>query len=283
MNSFKKLAIGGATALAFLLPVAASAATSITFINFPNSGPNATIAAGDSVDTKVTFDLTGSSELESMSLQIVDNSGNNIGMPETCFDVSDRVVAGTFTRIGNFDTTGGTEGTFGIRVRGYGVTGPGTDNNCGGTVNDNQFFSNRLTLTEDQNTGGNANNTGGTFGGSGGSSASNTPPSWFALYLQAQCLSGGGTWNGGALSCIHPVATAPAPTGNAAKCAMIAPYVNAPANTYSSVGTQLQSVLLLDNPFSIPALAAGATIPMGYFGPQTHQALAMYNQKYGCN
>lgn len=80
---------------------------------------------------------------------------------------------------------------------------------------------------------------------------------------------------------MHP--TTPAPTGNAAKCAAIAPYVNAPANTYSPMGVQLQSALLLDNPNSIPALAAGATIPMGYFGPQTHAALYSYNAVYGCH
>lgn len=279
----RKLLIGAATAVAFALPVAASAATSITFLTFPNSGPNATIAAGDTVDTKVTFDLTGTSELESMSLQIVDNAGNNIGMPETCFDVADRVVSGTFTRVGPFETTGGTEGTFGIRVRGYGVTGPGTDNNCGGTVNDNQYFSNRLTLTESQNTGNNANNTGnGGSGGNTGGTGGSGMPSWFtafwASFQSGQCVNSGGTWANGA--CTH---TTPAPTGNAAKCAAIAAYVNAPANTYSSVGVQLQSALLLDNPNSIPALAAGATIPMGYFGPQTHAALYAYNAAYGCH
>lgn len=81
---------------------------------------------------------------------------------------------------------------------------------------------------------------------------------------------------------LHPV-TPPAPTGNAAKCAAIAAYVNAPANTYSPTGVQLQSALLLDNPNSIPALAAGATIPMGYFGPQTHAALYAYQNTYGCH
>jgi len=256
----------GATALAFGMTATAFAATSITHIDFPGSGPNATVQAGDSVDTKVTFDLTGSSELESLSLQIVDNAGNDIGMPQACFDVADRIVAGTFTRVGGFDTTGGTEGTFGIRVRAYGVPGPGTDNNCGGTVNDNQYFPNRLTLTEDQNTGDNANNTGGTFGGS----VSGTSKLDDLIALLGKLIKGnsGGT---------------PAPTGNAAKCSMIRPFLGATPYEYTSLGVQLQSVLLLDNPNSIPALHAGATIPMGYFGPQTHAALAAYNAMYGCN
>lgn len=282
MNRIIKFVVGAAIVGPALIASSAFAATNITFLTFPNSGPNATIAAGDSVDTKVTFDLTGSSELESLSLQIVDNAGNNIGMPETCFDVADRVVAGTFTRVGNFDTTGGTEGTFGIRVRGYGVTGPGTDNNCGGTVNDNQYFANRLTLTEGQNQGDNANNTGGGSGGNTG--GSNQPPSWFQAWLNVfqgqQCVIGGGTWNGSV--CTHPTPVPPVQTGNAAKCAAIAPYLGAQAYTYSSLGVQLQSVLLLDNPNSIPALHAGATIPMGYFGPQTHTALAAFQANYHC-
>lgn len=242
-----------------LLPMAASAATNITFINFPNSGPNATVAAGDSVDTKVTFGLTNSSELESMSQQIVDNNGNDIGMPEVCFDVADRVVAGTFTRTGNFDTTGGTEGTFGIRVRGYGVTGPGTDNNCGGTVNDNQYFSNRLTLTEDQNTGSNANNTGGGSSTNTGSSM----PSWLAALIAVLKPS---------------TPTTPTPSGVCASYAQAA--AGAVQGVRNSANIRLQGFLLSQGA-EIPALAAGASF--GFFGPQTLAAQQSFVGTNHCN
>ncbi len=75
---------------------------------------------------------------------------------------------------------------------------------------------------------------------------------------------------------------APVPTGNAAKCAAVAPFVNAQANAYTTAGLQLQSALLLDNPNSIALLAPGSHVTMGYFGPQTHQALYNYNANYGC-
>lgn len=255
---------GVVAAAAMILPASAFAATNNTFLTFPNSGPNATIAAGDAVDTKVTFDLTGSSELESMSLQIVDNAGNNIGMPETCFDVADRVVAGTFTRVGNFDTTGGTEGTFGIRVRSYGVTGPGTDNNCGGTVTSNDYFSNRLTLTEGQNSGGNANNTG---GGSGNTSGSPSQTSVLAAILAwIQGHSGSGT-------------PAPAPAPSTACATLNTKLLGTMDNTYNSANVMLQGYLLSEGE-SIPALAAGASF--GYKGPQTNAALSHFKAAHQC-
>ncbi len=80
---------------------------------------------------------------------------------------------------------------------------------------------------------------------------------------------------------LHPV-TPPAPAVNA-KCTAIAPYTSAPSFTFSPLGVQLQSALLLDNPGSIPALAAGSTNPMGYRGNQTNAALATYMSLYHCN
>lgn len=266
MNNIIKFAVGAAIVAPALIASSAFAATSITFLTFPNSGPNATIEAGASVDTKVTFDLTANSELESLSLQIVDNAGNNIGMPETCFDVSDRVVAGTFTRVGTFDTTGGTEGTFGIRVRGYGVPGPGTDNNCGGTVNDNQYFPNRLTLTESQNTGNNANNTGGGPGGNTG--------------------SGGLAGQIGALTDLFKawIAAQTKPTTPPATSAACSAYAQANGGTqmgvYNDANVRLQGFLLSQGA-SIPALKAGASF--GFYGPQTQAAVAWFQGMNHCN
>lgn len=111
------------------------------------------------------------------------------------------------------------------------------------------------------------------------------------LRVVANASSGGNTAPSGVtqaqwdafLAFVQGGSTPPAPTGNAAKCALIAPYLGAQAYAYSPLGVQLQSVLLLDNPNSIPALHAGATIPMGYFGPQTHAALSQYQSMYGCH
>lgn len=273
-KTLNKVSVVGAV-LAFalsMIPLAASAATNITFLNFPGTGPNATIQAGDTVDTKVTFDLTSNSELESMSLQIVDNNGNDIGMPETCFDVSDRVVSGTFTRVGSFDTTGGTEGTFGVRVRGYGVTGPGTDNNCGGTVNDNQYFSNRLTLTEDQNNGGNANNTGAGQNNSGsvsGSTAGSSQAQMTALIALLTKLVAGGTVGSGTTTTASAACTAYAQANGGTQMGV-----------YNDANVRLQGFLLSQGA-SIPALKAGASF--GFYGPQTQAAVAWFNSTNHCN
>jgi hypothetical protein len=267
MNLKKVIGIAASTAL-FALPVMALASTNITFLTL-NGGANATIPAGDSTDGKLTFNLTGTSENESLSWELVDNSGNNVGIPPTCIDIADHIVAGTYTAAFPVDTVGGTEGTFGMKIRMYGTTGNGADNNCGGVVNDTMTFNSVLTLTAGQATGETANNTGHN-GNSNSGSTNNTALSAIMTALQA------------IIAKLTAVPVTPPTTGNAAKCAAIAPYVNAPANTYSPTGVQLQSALLLNNPNSIPALAAGATIPMGYFGPQTHAALYAYNAQYGC-
>lgn len=66
------------------------------------------------------------------------------------------------------------------------------------------------------------------------------------------------------------------------KCTLIAPFLGAPSGTYSAAGTQLQSVLLLDNPYSIPALRPGSNIPQGFRGVQTEAALSSYLTTYSC-
>lgn len=76
--------------------------------------------------------------------------------------------------------------------------------------------------------------------------------------------------------------SAPTPAVNP-KCTLIAPFLGATPFAYSAMGIQLQSALLLDNPYSIPLLAAGSKVTQGYFGTQTHAALANYNNAYSCH
>lgn len=76
----------------------------------------------------------------------------------------------------------------------------------------------------------------------------------------------------------------PAPTTitPALRCSMVAAHENAPRNSYSPMGVQLQAAILLNNPFAIPALSAGSVVPMGYVGPQTLSALSAYKVQFGC-
>lgn len=265
MNKLKMFAGVAATVVGLALPVAASASTNLTFLTL-NGAANATVAAGDSLDAKITYNISSGSDVESAKWEIIGS-----GLPPVCVDlVPDHLNSGTFVSQFPIDTQGATEGTWSVKVSAYGIGGTGADNNCGGSVNDTMTFSNVLTLTAEETAGNVANNTqhGGTSGGSGTTGVS---AQIAALSAAIQAF----------IASLHSTTTPPV-TGNAAKCDVVRPYLGAQPFAYSSVGVQLQSALLLDDPTSIPALKAGATIPMGYFGPQTHAALTNFSSKYGC-
>ena len=272
----KNKIVGAVAAAMLLLPLLASAATTQTFLTLDGVSNN-TYTVGSTFNAKLSFDLTGTDTLQSIKWEIL-NASNQAVLPFECQDVDpDFLTAGSYATEFAGHTLGGSQGTWKIRVSTYGVAVPGANNNCTGVPVNTRTYNNVLTLTNDNSSGTVINNTGSGSGTSAGNS--NTIPAWFTLYLQSQCTASGGTWSGGV--CTHP-APVPIPTGNAAKCAAIASYLGAAPYTYSSLGVQLQSALLLDNPMSIPALHAGATIPMGYFGVQTHAALAAYQAMYHC-
>ena len=52
---------------------------------------------------------------------------------------------------------------------------------------------------------------------------------------------------------------------------------------YNDANVSLQGFLLASNPNSIPALKAGSTVPMGFYGPQTAAALAAFKVAKSCN
>lgn len=269
MNLRKVAAI--ATSVLMFAPLSALASTNITFLTL-NGAANATVGVGDNVDGKLTFDLTGSSENESLSWELVDNGGNNVGIPPTCVDVNDHIVAGTYNASFPMDTIGGTEGTFGIKVKLYGVVGSGTDNSCSGTVNDTMTFSNRLTLTAGETTGNTANNTGHGSGNSGSSTSIQSQINTLASQLSqlvtafSKFVTGGGT------------ATPPSTTS-----AVCTAYAQANAgtvpNTNNAANVRLQGFLLSQGA-SIPALAAGASF--GFYGNQTTAAVGWFNSLNHC-
>lgn len=263
MTIKSKVAATAATAVMFAFPAISLASTNITFLTL-NGASNATLPAGDSTDGKLTFNLTGTSENESLSWELVDNGGNNVGIPPTCIDVNDHIVAGTYTAAFPVDTVGGTEGTFGMKVRMYGTSGTGADNNCGGVVNDTMTFNNVLTLTSGQATGDTANNTGHNGSGSTGNSS---PLGAIMQALQAIIAK---------LSAA-PTTTPPVATG------VCAAYSQAVAgtqpNVYNDANVRLQGFLLSQGA-SIPALKAGASF--GFFGNQTTAAVGWFNSLNHC-
>jgi len=247
------LALGASLAMGMALP--AMAANNLTFLTL-DSAANATVEAGDNVSAKVTYDITGDTpDVESMSWEVVGS-----GLPETCINIADRLNSGTFTSTFDINTAGATEGTWDVKIRIYGVDGSGTDNNCGGTINDSMTFTNRLTITENSNdTGGVINNTG-TDNGTGSSQKSQFDKLMTAFAALMLKLGGAGT-------------PAPAPTTTPVCVAYAQAYNGTQMNVYNDANVRLQGFLLSQGA-SIPALKAGASF--GFYGPQTMAAVAWF-------
>ena len=271
----KKILFSIVTAAMAIAPNA-FAATTQDFLTLDGLSNN-TYTVGSTFNAKLSFTLTGSDTVQSIKWEIL-NSANQAVLPFECQDVSpDFLTAGTYATEFTGHTIGGSQGTWKIRVSTYGVAVPGANNNCTGTPVNTRTYSNVLTLTNDNSSGNVINNTGNSNSGSSSSGIlgqiCNIMPSlWFC--------------NGSSpVPTPTPTPTAtpvPTPTVNP-KCATIAPYLMAAPYTYSSLGVQLQSALLLDNPYSIPALKPGSHVTMGFNGVQTHAATAAYMSMYHCN
>lgn len=300
MNNLIKFAVGAAILGPALL--ASSAFASVTQTNMlVNGDVHGSAASGDVVNLSVQFTNTGVSTYQSAWVEIPGS-----GFPGECVDILDENQIGTHTVNINVNTLGTTEGQWTVNLRPFGInrvtTGSQpTDTDCTNPQGSTKSFPNQLKITNPISTGptannsgnggvnGNGNNSGGTGtnngndgnGSTGGSGGSSDIPGWFNLYLQAQCVATGGTWANNA--CTHPAP--PMPTVNP-KCTAIQPYLGAAPYQYSTLGAQLQNVLTLDNPHSIPALDVtlhpNGTVPTGFFGIQTHAALSTYMSQYHC-
>lgn len=287
-----------------MLATAAPAFASVTPTNMlVNGDVHGSAPSGDVVNISVQEINTGVSTVQSYWVEIPGS-----GFPGECVDVLDENQVGAHTSNVNVNTLGTTEGDWTVSLRPYGfnrvTTGSQpTDVDCTNPQGAAHLFPNQLHITNPISTGNTSNNTGnggvnGNGNGSGGTGVNNgngngggssdaSVPAWFKLYLKASCTANGGTFEDTTLVCTSKVVTPPPPTGNDIKCSMIAPYRNAPSYQYSTMGQQLQNVLMLDDPHSIPLLDASihqsGTVPLGYFGIQTHGALNMFDSKYGCH
>lgn len=306
MNKLVKFAISaGVIAPALMLAGTAFAATNIQQVEI-NGSNAATVPLGQTAQANVNFQLTGGTDAESMSWQIVDNTGNASLQP-VCVDTADHIGSGTFNVSFPIGTGGQTEGTFSVRVKSYGDNGTGVDNQCNaGDLNDTFTQNDVLTITSPTDS---TTVTGSPFTGNSTD---------FCALFPGSCNNANNSLNGGLTNntgfgllgtnglslpifCqLNPVlcgitgtngsnnnnnnnnGNTPPANSNAAKCSLIQPLESAQPYAYSSLGTQLQSALLLDNPFSIPALKPGSVVPMGFFGVQTHAALSAYLAMYHC-
>ena len=246
----------GISTAAFVLAFAVSAFASAELTHLTlDGGTNVTVDEGDSIEAEVTFDVDSSTDVDSLSWVFVGS-----GLPKKCEDVKDSIADGTFSREFDIDTKGTTQGTWDVKIVLYGVDDSGVENQCDPDDDIDDFtFYDRVTVEDEDSIGG-----------------PNESSQMDILMASIRAL----------IESVKQVIAkpfpSPTPSPTNVKCSTIAPYKSAPANTYSAAGVQLQSALLLDNPYSIPALKPGSTVPMGFRGPQTESALMAYNAMYGC-
>jgi hypothetical protein len=246
-----------------MLPIAASAATTQTFLALDGQ-TTATIGAGDSVDGVLTFNLTGNSTVQSVKVEVP-----NSGFAGACINVEpNQNSTGTHTVALPISTVGATEGTYDVKLTAYGIQSnqTGANNNCDGTigVSNAHTFTNVLTLTAQQSSGGNANNTGGgsSSGGTGTSVPAGTQAAIDALKAQIAALIAQISGLTGVVAAMAPDAICmQLPTGVA----------------FGSHGAAGLQTFLIQNSESI---GYGAT---GYFGVQTQAALDHFKTVHKCH
>ncbi len=226
----------------------ASAAANLTFLTV-DGGTNATVTEGSTVEAKATFDITTSTDVESISWELVGS-----GLPKTCVDVADRIADGTFTASFDVDTKGASEGTWDVRISTYGDDGADVSNLCENTdLSDTQLFTDRITVTDTVDD----NQT--------GSHSSDGVPAWFKAFLDKFFPTTGSN---------------PTPSTSAVCVAYNQANMGTMPNSYSPSNVKLQGFLLSQGA-SIPALEQGAAF--GFYGNQTTAAVGWFNSLNHCN
>lgn len=209
---------------------------------------NTTVDVGSSVDARITFETTASTDVESASWELVGS-----GLPQKCVDIDDHITNGTFTAPFQIDTTGATEGTWDVMIRLYGDDGPDASNLCEVTDQvDSQPFTDRITVVDTNN-----DNQGGNSNSSGGNS------SIAVLQAQINALKD-------MVAALVAKLNAPPTSSNPPKPC---PPVGVPT-------VQLQAWLMA-NGYAAGFNAAGVYAPTGFYGPITASAVAQAS--FACN
>jgi hypothetical protein len=258
-KKFIGVGLGAMMVAGFALP--AIAATNLTFLTV-DGGTNATVTEGSTVEAKVTFDTTASTDLESMAWELVGS-----GLPKTCVDVADRISDGTFTSSFDVDTTGASEGTWDVRITTYGDDGADASNLCEASdQTDSQVFTDRITVVDSNNDNQDNNNN------TGSHNQSALEKAIAALTALIAKLGTGGA----------PATTTPPTTSTACtEYSSLSMGLSQGSDTRPGgrVG-QLQSFLMYKG-FSIPLLSANQA-PYGYFGVQTQAAVFSFVMANHC-
>lgn len=249
-NSILKFAVGTLAASSLLLAGTALASSNISNIKFANGQTTTSCTAGQSVTATIYFTTPANEVVEVGQSDVLGDSLS----PSLPFSLGGDLgmqegpneIQVTFTCPQN-------TGYYTPELKLAGIFGGDRAVNVTQGVTSSNSFPNAIHVVAGTSTG--------TSGGS-----SNTIPQWFLDWQASQNAGSAGQT-----------------AAMKAKCDLIKPYLSATEYAYSPMGIQLQSALLLDNPYSIPALAAGSTVKQGYFGPQTHAALSAYMSANKCS
>lgn len=254
----KKTIIGLIAAASMALPMAAFASTSIANLTFAGSS-NITGGKSDAVTARLSVNLTGDSDVESVSFDY-----NGDSLDRTCVNVDDQLQSGYRT----FDldmTLPANTGNWDVVIKTYGIDGAGADQDCQGSPTDTMNFNDRITVVDDGS--GVVNPT---AGGTGTSVGSTNKLDAILASIAALIAK---------LGSIPTPAPTPVPTVSAACQAYAQASVATMSGVRNDANVRLQGFLLSQGA-SIPALAAGASF--GFYGTQTAAALSWFQSGNHC-
>lgn len=246
----KKL-IGSLAGAALFAPALLFAAT-FTNVQFQNGDVTVQGTGGSTVTATFRVVVPANETLEYIQHDVIGDNlgpvdtsvGGELGLQEGTHNVSIQVKLPPNT------------GTYSLNVQGAGKFGGQRSINGNDNVVGSASFSSALRVVADGST---------TVGGS-------TPAVGSAEWLAALIAS--------IKAALTPAPTTPAPS---TKCAeLTAKTVGTSYGIYNDANVSLQGYLLSNNPNSIPALKAGSTVPMGFYGNQTANAVAAFKATNSC-
>ena len=247
---FKKIIVGAIVALA--LPLVAGAATDVKNLTF-NGSPNVTGGRGESVTSRLSVELTGDSDVESVSYDYLGDD-----LDRECVDTDDQIQSGWRTFDLDLNLPQDT-GTWDVIVKTFGVDGAGANQDCQDGSTDSMTFFDRVTVTS----GGSNNGNGGT-GGNGGSNQPSYIDELLALIADLRKQ----------LADLMKPAPTPVPTPTPVQCEIqvliSGLYQGATDSTTGGRVTAAQR-FLINHGYSIPAIQyQGASF--GFWGSQSQAA-----------
>lgn len=268
MTTTMKMSLAVLAFALFAVPVAFASAS----VDFNTTGSGVTfngkagltginaVEPGDNIRINVEFTVTSDDDVNTLCADWQDD-----GLSRKCVSFNEITQTGTYTRTINVpapDSQGEQDIVF--TLFGDNDLGEQDFNGQADNLQDTYTINNRVAVDEDGTSGDGIDED---DNDGSGSSVSQWDAVMAALTAIVNKLNGGGS--------------TPAPAGSS--CAQLsAKMTGTQMNVYNNPNVALQGFLLSDNPNSIPALKAGSTVPMGYYGPQTAAAISMFKSAHQC-